>query len=159
MNPLGVLARRLGTATWFSRVFKFAVPMDTALHRLTSGRFGLADVASVNGLLLTTTGRHSGEQRTVPLLFVQSPKGYVVAGSNWGGQTHPGWSANLLTDPTASVTVRGRHEQVTARLAVDAERDECWALLREHWPAYDTYAERADREIRVFVLEPVGAVS
>jgi deazaflavin-dependent oxidoreductase (nitroreductase family) len=152
VNPLGTLVRKLGSASWFPAVSKRIVGLDGAVLRRTKGRFGLVTLASVDGLLLTTTGRRSGQQRTVPLLYVKIPEGYLVAGSNWGGEAHPAWSANLLADPAATVTVGGRTHQVTARLAEGDERDRLWPLLTSHWPAYHTYAGRAGRRIRVFTL-------
>jgi deazaflavin-dependent oxidoreductase (nitroreductase family) len=152
VNPLGVVARSLGGVSWFSRVAKWIVPVDTAVQRRTRGRVALTTVVGINALLLTTVGRRSGEPRTVSLLYVDGPEGYVVAGSNWGGPHHPAWSANLLADPTATVTVAGRTERVTSHLAEGAERAELWALLTARWPAYDAYADRSGRDIRVFVL-------
>lgn len=140
---------------WFSRVAKWIVPVDTAVQRRTHGRIALTNVVGITALLLTTTGRRSGEQRTVSLLYVEGPDGHVVAGSNWGGPRHPAWSANLLAHPRATVTVGGRTEHVVGRLADGAERDRLWLLLSASWPAYDAYADRAGRDIRVFVLSPV----
>jgi deazaflavin-dependent oxidoreductase (nitroreductase family) len=152
VNPLGTLVRRLGSMSWFPAVTKRIVGLDGAVLRSTRGRFGLISLASVDGLLLTTTGRRSGQRRTVPLLYVKVPDGYLVAGSNWGGEAHPGWSANLLADPAALVTVDGRTLPVTARLAEGEDRERLWPLLTRTWPAYRTYADRAGREIRVFTL-------
>jgi deazaflavin-dependent oxidoreductase (nitroreductase family) len=149
---LGTLVRRLGSASWFPAVSRRVVGLDGAVLRLTRGRFGLVSLASVDGLLLTTTGRKSGRQRTVPLLYVKIPEGYLVAGSNWGGAAHPAWSGNLLADPAATVTVGGRTRPVTARLAEGGERERLWPLLTRTWPAYHTYAGRAGRSIRVFTL-------
>jgi deazaflavin-dependent oxidoreductase (nitroreductase family) len=157
VNPLAALVKRLGSASWFPSVAKRLVPLDEAVQRRTNGRFGLLSLAGVDGLLLTTTGRRSGALRTVGLLYVPGPDGYVVAGSNYGGTTHPGWSANLLAQPVAEATVAGRTVQVTARLAEGAERARLWPLLTARWPAYDTYAGRAGRDIRVFTLVPTGS--
>jgi deazaflavin-dependent oxidoreductase (nitroreductase family) len=157
MNPLAALVRRSGRASWFPPIAKRLVPLDEAVQRRTSARFGLLSLAGVDGLLLTATGRRSGAQRTVALLYVQGPDGYVVAGSNYGGAAHPAWSANLLAEPAAQVTVSGRTVPVHARLAEAEERDRLWPLLTERWPAYDTYADRAGRDIRVFTLVPTGS--
>jgi deazaflavin-dependent oxidoreductase (nitroreductase family) len=132
------------------------VPVDAALQRRTNGRVGLLVAAGIDGLLLSTTGRRSGAPRSVPLLAVRVPDGYVIAGSNWGGPHHPAWSANLLANPSATVTLDGRTERVIARLAAGDERDRLWRLLTTAWPAYDNYADRAGRDIRVFLLTPAA---
>jgi deazaflavin-dependent oxidoreductase (nitroreductase family) len=157
MNPLAALARRSGKASWFPPVAKRLVPLDEAVQRRTNGRFSLLSLAGVDGLLLTTVGRRSGARRTVALLYVPGPDGYVVAGSNYGGSTHPGWSANLLARPEAEVTAAGKTVHVRARFAEGAERERLWPLLTARWPAYDTYAGRAGRDIRVFTLVPAGS--
>jgi deazaflavin-dependent oxidoreductase (nitroreductase family) len=154
VNPLGPLARRLGRTRWFARAGRRLVGVDTALQRRTSGRVGLFAITGVDGLLLTTTGRRSGAPRSVPLLAVRVPDGYVIAGSNWGGPHHPAWSANLLANPSATITRDGRTERVVAQLAAGDERDRLWHLLTTTWPAYDNYADRAGRDIRVFLLAP-----
>lgn len=150
------LADTLGGHPVFSMVGRALVPVDTVLHRASRGRWGLGAIAGVRTLLLHTVGRRTGQPRTTPLLYVGYAGGYVVVGSNWGGARHPGWSANLLASPAASVTVDGRRVPVRARRVTDDERAELWPLLTRAWPAYDEYAVRAaGRDIRVFLLEPV----
>jgi deazaflavin-dependent oxidoreductase (nitroreductase family) len=154
-NPLGVAIRQVGQQSWFPRAFGWIVPLDTLVHRATGGRFGLTDLAGVDSLLLTTIGRRSGEPRMVALTCAPYADSYLVAGSNWGGATHPTWSANLLASPEATVTARGDTWPVRARLLAGEERERMWAVLAAHWPPYQVYAARAGREIRVFILERV----
>lgn len=107
-------------------------------------------------LLLTTQGRKSGLPRTVPLLYAPDGDRFVVTASNWGQQSHPAWSGNLLACDEATVALPGgRQIPVRAALAEGAERDRVWPLVTRVWPAYDTYVERSGRAIRVFVLTPV----
>ena len=136
-------------------MFGWIVPLDTLVHRATNGRFGLTDLGGVDSLLLTTIGRRSGEAREVALTCAPYQDSYLVAGSNWGGATHPAWSANLLANPEATVTAHGRSWPVRARLLDGDERERMWTVLAEHWPPYRVYAARAGREIRVFILERV----
>jgi deazaflavin-dependent oxidoreductase (nitroreductase family) len=111
-------------------------------------------------MLLTTTGRTSGLPRTQLLLYAIDGDGYIVVGSNWGQAHHPAWSANLLAQPAARVTLGERELDVHATLAAGAERDRLWQRVQRVWPAYTSYAERADgREIRIFRLRPGSAGS
>jgi len=153
--PLANLARRLGHRRWFARVFRSLVPLDRALGRMTRGRVVALRIDGLPSLLITTTGRKSGEPRTNPLLYAPDGDGYVVIGSNWGQQHHPAWSGNLLANPAATVTLDGHTIAVRADLATGAERDRLLALALAIWPAYQTYIERAGREIRIFRLAPV----
>lgn len=148
------LARRLGQR---QGVITFArlviVPIDRLVARLTNGRLVLFGMRELPGLLLTTTGRRSGEPRSVPLLYLADGDDFLVVGSNFGNRSHPAWSANLLANPDATVTVRGQVIPVRAHLAEGAEREALMAKLKRHWPAYSSYEVWADgRTLRVFRL-------
>lgn len=105
-------------------------------------------------LLLTTTGRGSGEQRTTPLIHRGDDGRWVIVASNGGSTDHPGWYRNLTADPAATVQVKKDVVPVRARTASGEERERLWSLMTEVWPAYDDYQARTDREIPVVVLEP-----
>ena len=150
---LGGVVRRLGHRRWFAACTPVLVPADRLVARLTRGR--VVALGLVPSLLITTTGRRSGQPRSTPLLYVPDGDAYVVVGSNWGQPEHPAWAGNLLADPAATVTVCGTRIPVRARLVRAPERDRLWRLLVAEWPAYETYAERAGgRDIRIFRLEP-----
>jgi deazaflavin-dependent oxidoreductase (nitroreductase family) len=153
--PFNAIIRRLGREKWFSELGRVVVPIDRYLGQASAGRISVLAVAGLPGLMLTTTGRRSGQPRSQPLLYAPDGDGYVVVGSNWGGPRHPAWSANLLADPAATVHVRGRSIPVRAVLAKGAERERLWNLVQQAWPAYQNYASRTDRTIRLFRLVPV----
>ncbi|MFB6721135.1 nitroreductase/quinone reductase family protein [Kribbella sp. NPDC056345] len=156
MNGLQRLIGKLGTTKAFAGIGRALVRVDERLLRSTNGRFGVGTSIGLRTLLLTTTGRRSGQLRQVPLLYVERDGAFVVIGSNWGGENHPAWSANLIAQPEANATVRGRTVPVHARLLTGDERQQMWDAVAAYWPAYNTYATRApNREIRVFRLEPV----
>ena len=106
-------------------------------------------------LLLTTTGRRSGEARTTPLIFGRDGDDYLVVASVGGMPTHPAWYLNLVDDPSARIQVRGEHIDVVARTAQADEKPRLWRVVNDVWPNYDTYQERTDRVIPVVVLSPV----
>ncbi|MBA9004703.1 MULTISPECIES: nitroreductase family deazaflavin-dependent oxidoreductase [Thermomonospora] len=152
---LGPPLQRMSGARWFARVGpKVVPPVDRALHRITGGRVMLGRLV-VPSLLLTTVGSVSGRPRQVPLACMPEPDGgWIVVGSNFGRERHPAWTTNLLKEPTATVGYQGRTVQVTAHLLDEGERAEIWPRLLEVWPVYDRYAERVERELRVFRLVP-----
>jgi deazaflavin-dependent oxidoreductase (nitroreductase family) len=104
---------------------------------------------------LTTTGRRTGESRTVPLLHVSDGDRIVLIASNWGRRRHPSWSLNLDADPAARLTVNGVERRFRARRATPDEYETYWRAAVDVWPGYDDYVARAGREIRMFVLDPV----
>jgi deazaflavin-dependent oxidoreductase (nitroreductase family) len=156
LSPLIAGIRKAGHTRWFARITPYYVPIDRALGKISGGRLVTMGNRELPGLLLTTTGRRSGVQRTNPLLYMRDVDGYVVVGSNWGRDQHPAWALNLVTNPEAVVTLGGRDIPVRATLATGAERDRLWKLALATWPAWNTYEKRAaGREIRVFRLAPL----
>jgi len=150
---LGSLAQRWGHRRWFAWFGRAQVPLDRLVGRLTRGRLVAWRLGP--SLLLTTTGRRSGEARTNPLLYARDGDTYVVMGSNWGQAAHPAWTGNLLARPEATITLRGRRVPVRATLISGAERARLRDLLLAIWPAYATYENRAaGRHIRIFRLTP-----
>jgi deazaflavin-dependent oxidoreductase (nitroreductase family) len=105
-------------------------------------------------LLLTTTGRRSGEARTTPLIHRRDADRFVIVASKGGAPEHPEWFRNMETDPEAEVQVKGEHVPVRMTVAEGEERERLWRAMTEVWPAYDEYAAKTDREIPVVVLEP-----
>ena len=151
---LTTTARRLGRTRWFARLGRATTGIDRRLQKATDGRWSTLGRARLPQLILTTTGRKSGEPREAVLLYAVDADGWVLIGSNWGQEHHPAWSGNLLAEPRASVTVGGVTTDVVASLADDDERARLLPALLGVWPGYDDYAARAGRELRVFRLAP-----
>jgi deazaflavin-dependent oxidoreductase (nitroreductase family) len=123
-------------------------------YRETGGEVG-HDWKGVQTLLLTTTGRQSGEERTAPLIYGRHGDDYLVVASKGGSDEPPGWYANLREDPDVEVQVGDDRFRAHARTATDEEKPEMWREMTGHWPAYDEYQRKTDREIPVVVLERV----
>ncbi|QHT54866.1 nitroreductase family deazaflavin-dependent oxidoreductase [Cellulomonas sp. H30R-01] len=155
-SPVTSLLRRLGRTRAFARVGRTVSGLDRRIQQATDGRWSVLGRPTLPQLVLTTTGRRSGEPRDAVLLYARDGERFVVIGSNWGQQHHPAWSLNLLADPRARVAVDGRTVDVVAHLASDAERERLLDALRAVWPGYDEYAARSGRDLRVFVLAPVA---
>lgn len=104
-------------------------------------------------LLLTTTGRRTGAQRTNALLFRQWGDDYLLVASKGGADTPPDWYRNLRDDPEVQVQVKGERFTARARVATAEEKPAMWAFMTGVWPDYDGYQRKTDREIPVVVLE------
>ena len=103
-------------------------------------------------LLLTTTGRTSGEPRTTPLIHRTDGDRWIVVASKGGWPENPSWFENLMANPDATIEVKGEEVPVRATTATGEERSRLWSLMTEVWPAYDDYQARTEREIPVVVL-------
>jgi deazaflavin-dependent oxidoreductase (nitroreductase family) len=122
-------------------------------YRETDGEVGYL-WNGVPTLLLTTTGRRSGEPRTSALIFARDGDDYLVVASVGGGPKHPSWYLNLTANPAAEIQVRGDHIAVTAHTATDDDKPRLWRIVTDAWPNYDVYQTRTDRVIPVVVLSP-----
>jgi deazaflavin-dependent oxidoreductase (nitroreductase family) len=124
-------------------------------YRETDGAVGYL-WNGVPSLILTTTGRKSGQPRDTALICAADGASYIVIASQGGAPTHPHWYMNLRNDPRVRVQVKGDRFDATARTAEGAERERLWRLAAEAWPSYDTYEQRTERVIPVVVLEKVN---
>ena len=127
--------------------------LNVPLYRLSGGRL-LGKINKAPVLLLTTTGRKSGKQRTAPVVYLADGENYVVIGSNAGHNRTPAWSLNLKAKPDAEVEVGRKRIPVRARIAAGEERADLWRRHNEQYSGFDEYEARTDRDIALFVLEP-----
>lgn len=122
-------------------------------YRLTSGRLGARLVAN-DMLLLTTTGHVSGQEHTVPLLFLRDGPNLVVIASYGGRPNHPAWYRNLVADPAVTVQIGEKRHSMVARTADPEERATWWPQVVAAYEGYAEYQSRTDREIPIVFLEP-----
>jgi deazaflavin-dependent oxidoreductase (nitroreductase family) len=104
-------------------------------------------------LILTTTGRKSGESRSTPLIYGTHGEDHLVVASKGGAPEPPAWYLNLVERPDVTVQVLGDRFAAHARTATPEEKPELWSTMVERWPAYNEYQTKTTREIPVVVLE------
>src|SRR3954468_1019363 len=117
---IGRAVQKLATTRAFaatgSKVFP---PIDRLLSKVTGGRVVLS-ASMVPSLVLTSTGRKTGQPRRAPMATLPTEDGFLVVGSNFGKEHHPAWTANLIANPEASVSYKGEDIPVVAHL-LDAD--------------------------------------
>jgi deazaflavin-dependent oxidoreductase (nitroreductase family) len=126
--------------------------LNVPVYRLSGGRIG-GKVGDGPVLLLTTTGRRSGEPRTAPVLYLAHGDAMILIDTNGGNERLPAWSHNLKAEPRAEVEIGRRKLAVTARVAAGAEREELWRACSTQYSGFDEYAEWLRRTPSVWVLE------
>jgi deazaflavin-dependent oxidoreductase (nitroreductase family) len=122
-------------------------------YRATDGQEGHDWQQGSATLLLTTTGRKSGEQRTHALIYGRDGDDYLIVASRGGADQPPAWYLNLEADPEVELQVWGDRFKARARTATPEERERLWPIMTAEWPAYDDYQRKTDREIPVVILE------
>jgi len=126
--------------------------------KLSGGRLGWKAM-KMPVLELTTTGRKSGEPRSVMLTSpVQEGDTIVIVASRGGGDNHPAWFLNLRDKPEVEVKYQGKAQQpMVATIAAEEERTRLWPQITEAYKGYADYQTRTDREIPVVLLTPAPA--
>src|SRR5579862_4879863 len=73
-------------------------------------------------LLLTTTGRRSGEPVMLPLIYGEGDGGYVIIASKGGAPAHPAWYLNLDANPDVGLQVGPKKLRAKAQTVSGAQR-------------------------------------
>ena len=123
-------------------------------YQETGGEVGHEWRPGVYTLILTTTGRRSGEPRATPLIYGTHDGALLVVASKGGSDEPPAWYRNLTANPDVEVQVGPDRFRARARTAGPDEKPALWREMAGIWPAYDDYQQRTDRDIPVVVCEP-----
>jgi deazaflavin-dependent oxidoreductase (nitroreductase family) len=139
------------------RNFKLMNAIHRIALKLTGGRAGWR-LLGMPALELTTTGRKSGQPRTVMLTSpLQEGSTVAVVASRGGDDKPPAWYLNLLANPDVQVVYQGGPKQpMRARVADAAERERLWPRITTDHKNYAGYQTKTEREIPVVLLEPVN---
>jgi F420H(2)-dependent quinone reductase len=106
-------------------------------------------------VVVTSVGASSGKLRKHPVMRVEHDGAYAAVASKGGAPEHPAWYRNLVEHPLVELQDEATRGDYEARQVVGDERTLWWQRAVEVWPDYADYQTKTDREIPVFVLEPV----
>ena len=136
-------------------VFRVATGLHRELYRRTGGKFG-ANIGKMPMMLLTTTGRRSGQPRTTPLNCMRDGDRYLAVASYGGDDRDPQWFKNLEANPEATIQVGPDTVRVRATVATPEEKDVLWPKVIAAYKGYDGYQRKTDRSIPVVILSPIS---
>jgi deazaflavin-dependent oxidoreductase (nitroreductase family) len=148
-RPWTPTEERFGTV-----VVKAMSALNVWTYRLTGGRIGGKFLRGAPVCLVTVTGRRTGKQYTVPLLYLRDGDDVVVVASKGGMSKHPVWYLNLEANPRCEVELEGRRQAMLARRVSPDEKAALWPRLCAMYPDYDGYQARTTRDIPVLRLRP-----
>ncbi len=130
---------------WFTRFNAFLIG-------ISKGRIG-SQLGTQSILVLHTTGRRSGQPRTIPIAYFERDGRYLLVGSNWGKPADADWVRNLRHEPRARIDVKGRSFDVEAREALGDEYARLWQYVTEKHSPYIQYQQMTSRRIPIMILE------
>ncbi|HVU10393.1 MAG TPA: nitroreductase/quinone reductase family protein [Phototrophicaceae bacterium] len=130
------------------------IDFHVGMYRRTGGRFG-GNLGGAHILLLTTTGRKSGQARTTPLRYLPHGDGYMVVGSNNGQPKPPNWFLNLQANPTVQLQVMDKQISARAEVASAQEHDALYQQFIDADKRFATYVQTSGRTIPVILLHPL----
>lgn len=140
--------------TFIDGVTKGMNLVHRAVLKLSGGRFG-KQVFGMPAVELHTTGRKSGQRRSVMLTApILEPGRVVLIASKGGDDRHPDWYHNLVDQPDVEITQHGKTTPMRARTADAAEKAEMWPTIVAAYKGYAGYQNRTDRDIPVVICEP-----
>ena len=133
------------------------IRLASLLHRwvyqLSRGK-AAGKVGKCNFLLLTTTGRRTGQSRTVPLLYLVDHGAYALVASYGGNPLAPAWLLNIMADPQVKLQIGGKRLTGVARIAAEEERARLWDSFVSVFPGYDKYQSVSGRRIPIVLVQP-----
>jgi len=130
--------------------------LNVAVYKLSGGRLMNKGAADKPICIVTMTGRKTGKKRDVPLMHVSSGDRKILVASLGGISKNPVWYYNLKANPDVTITADGVTRAYRAREVSPDEKASLWPAIVEAYPPYDEYQARTDRDIPVFVCDPVS---
>ena len=109
-------------------------------------------------VIMTNRGARSGKLRKTPVMRVEHGGRYVAVASQGGAPEHPFWYHNLVAHPDVELQDGAHKQDMRARVLSGEERVMWWDRAVAAFPSYADYQRKTDREIPVFLLEPVEPV-
>jgi deazaflavin-dependent oxidoreductase (nitroreductase family) len=126
--------------------------LHVTIYRLSGGWLG-GRMDGLDLLLLTTVGRKTGKERTVPLPYFRDAARFVLIASYGGNPRNPAWLDNLAANPDVTIQIGFRRAQAQALVTPDVERDRIWREITARYPRYLAYQEKTSRRIPIVVLK------
>ena len=139
----------------FSLVVKPMSRLNIWLYRLSGGKLGARWTHGEPIMLLTYTGRKTGERYTKPLVYMRDGDTLVTVASKAGFSKHPVWYLNLKANPDCEVEIGRQKRRMRAREATAEERAKYWPQLVKMNPDFEAYMARTTREFPILLLTPV----
>jgi F420H(2)-dependent quinone reductase len=128
--------------------------LNVLAYKVTGGWLGGTFRGGAPVCLVTTTGKRSGQPRTIALLYLVDGDDVVLVASKGGMSHSPAWYHNMMANPDVEVQIGSTKRAMRARRATPAEKAALWPRLVAMYRDYDDYQARTRRDIPVVILSP-----
>ncbi len=125
------------------------------LYESTNGAEG-NEMLGLPVMIVTSVGAKSGKLRKTPLMRVEHEGNYLAVASKGGAPEHPVWYYNLVAHPVCELRDGATVSDRRARLLEGDERAQWWSRAVAAFSNYADYQEKTEREIPLFLLEPLN---
>lgn len=136
------------------RMTKLFTRMNVFVYKASGGRL-MNKFQGCPICLVTMIGAKSGQAREIPLMHVPIGDKKILVASQGGLEMHPAWYYNLKANPDIEILAEGVKRKYRARQVDEAEKGALWPEIVASYADYDEYQARTDRDIPVFVCDPV----
>jgi len=143
---------QVSTVRFFLR---WATRLQVAVFRASKGRMMNKFIGGFPVCVVTTRGAKSGKIRRIALIHLPHGDSKLMVASQGGMPVNPAWYYNVKTNPDIQIMVDGVERSYRARQVSPEEKAALWPHLVSLYPAFDQYQARTDRDIPVFICEPV----
>ena len=134
---------------------KWFMTINAFLIKISNGKIG-GKLGTQTILILHTTGRKSGQPRSIPIAYFFHEGKYFIVESNWGKDNHADWYFNLQKQPQASIEVNGRMIKVNSSFAEGEEYARLWEYVTKKHAPYLEYQKMTERKIPIVVFELIN---
>lgn len=134
---------------------KWFMTINAFLIKISNGKIG-GKLGTQTILILHTTGRKSGQPRSIPIAYFFHEGKYLIVESNWGKDNHADWYFNLQKQPQASIEVNGRMIKVNSSFAEGEEYARLWEYVTKKHAPYLEYQKMTERKIPIVVFELIN---
>lgn len=133
--------------------FKMLNATHKAVLWVTGGRWPKL-LFGMPGVELHTIGSKTGERRSTMLTTpIHDENRVILIASKGGDARDPQWYRNLRANPEVEITMDGETRPMRARTASPEEKAALWPDIVAVYKGYESYQQRAGRDIPVVILE------
>jgi len=136
------------------RFMQLGIRFHVWLYRRSGGKRA-GEMEGKPLVLLTTKGKKTGLERTVPVMSFEDGSDRVVVASMGGAPQHPAWYQNLVAHPEVKVQLGSDVYSARAVVTEGDERDRLWNKIVGESPRFGGYQKKTSRLIPVVRLERI----